>query len=261
MRPALLGALLLAACTGGSGVAPVPVPLPPTVRVETVTVTVRLPAPSPITLPAVHDTTIVRTPAPPPVVVVETLTVRPPPLPPVTHYDTVTITLPPLPPIVRTVVETVTVRPAAVHDTTVLVWSPQTNAARDSVLWFGPFPWPGARPTNFAIPRPAARTDTVPTPSPVVIAPPPVVVPPVVTPTIPPPGNALAPELPRDMDRVVTAMPDLPMSGDTLYLVGAVWWCRGPTCDATRASHNLPAQPGPPPPIPTGIPIMLPPKS
>lgn len=65
-----------------------------------------------------------------------------------------------------------------------------------------------------------------------------------------PAPNSRTPELPRTT--VDTRMPDMPLSGDTLYQVNSVWWCRGPSCQATLASHGLPVQIAPAPPIPAG---------
>lgn len=94
-------------------------------------------------------------------------------------------------------------------------WSPQATAGRDSVVWFGPYPWPSTsgRPASFKLPLGpgAGRVDTVKVPVIVVrvdtvYRPAPVVTPPVVTP--PPAGNARAPELPRGT--VDTAIPVAP---------------------------------------------------
>lgn len=60
-------------------------------------------------------------------------------------------------------------------------------------------------------------------------------------------SSSTAPELPRVS--VDTRMPAMPMSGDTLFQDAAgKWWCRGPTCAASLASHNLPVQLSQPPP-------------
>jgi hypothetical protein len=62
-------------------------------------------------------------------------------------------------------------------------------------------------------------------------------------------------ELPRAY--IDSRMPAQPLNGDTLYQVNAVWWCRGPSCPATLASHSLPVQLTSPPAIPAGAILIL----
>jgi hypothetical protein len=113
------------------------------------------------------------------------------------------------------------------HDTVTAYRYWQPLVSPDSIRWQAA-PASAAPPASVRTPR-----DTVTVP--------------VVTPPAP---SSNAPELPRAS--VDTRMPDMPLSGDTLYQVGGVWWCRGPTCAATRASHGLSVQLTSAPPIPSG---------
>lgn len=125
----------------------------------------------------------------------------------------------------------------AVHDTLPMVWAPNTNAARDSVLWYGPYAWPtNSRPTNFKLPLGPATHDTVR-----------VIV--IVHDTLPVsrPG---APELPRGMaamDSMIAsgrALMNQTVFADTLYqfhLPNGAWeWrCKGPGCATPAMKARL----------------------
>lgn len=154
------------------------------------------------------------------------------------------------------VVQRVDTIPGPVRLDTV-VWYPTIAPTGDSVSYTLMGWHIGIPPRGFSFPRSpvqVGRTDTV-----VVVHVDtlrlPAVQPPAVTPPVIAPPDATAsraPELPRVF--VETQMPTMLMSGDTLYQVAGVWWCRGPSCAATRASHNLPPQSGsPPPPVPPWI--------
>lgn len=119
-----------------------------------------------------------------------------------------------------------------VHDTTTvtryLYWQPVVS---DSIRWRSATASASA-PAAVPVPHDTVRVP-VPTPSP----------------------GGTVPELPRVF--LDTRMPVMPLNGDTLYQVSGVTWCRGPTCAATRAAHQLPVQVGAAPPIPVGATKIL----
>lgn len=150
-------------------------------------------------------------------------------------------------------VDTVTItRRDTLRTTDTLTWVPKFTAGADSIRWalekllVAPAPIPFPRDKYFYW-QPRADPDSIrwtmvlrnagtppgavayparPTPTPV----------------------SSAPEGPRTF--LNTKMPVQPLTGDTLYHVNGVLWCRGPTCDVTRVRRGLSAlQPVPAPPV------------